>query len=148
MPIRALTKVFVDMTKIFVNNTLMIPKQRRPTEAELAILRVLWEAGPGTVRDILAVLNRSKRTGFWERPGQCGSHTRVLARGIGDGQPERRCAEVHIEDRRMDGHTLKAIPIAGLPASCAQLCLRICRSVAFAWVTLSPPLLSGGLLKH
>ncbi len=52
------------MTKIFVNNTVMIPKQRRPTEAELAILRVLWEAGPGTVRDILAVLNRSKRTGY------------------------------------------------------------------------------------
>jgi BlaI family transcriptional regulator, penicillinase repressor len=61
---KAMTKVFVDMTKIFVNNTFMVSKQRRPTEAELAILRVLWEAGTGTVRDILSVLNRSKPTGY------------------------------------------------------------------------------------
>jgi BlaI family transcriptional regulator, penicillinase repressor len=52
------------MTKIFVNNTCMVSKQRRPTEAELAILRVLWDAGPGTVRDILGVLNQSKPTGY------------------------------------------------------------------------------------
>jgi len=52
------------MTKIFVNNDSMVSRQRRPTEAELAILRVLWEAGSGTVRDILAVLNQSKRTGY------------------------------------------------------------------------------------
>jgi BlaI family transcriptional regulator, penicillinase repressor len=52
------------MTKIFVNNTSMVSKQRRPTEAELAILRVLWEAGPGTVRDILGVFNQSKPTGY------------------------------------------------------------------------------------
>jgi len=50
--------------KIFVNNDSMVSRQRRPTEAELAILRVLWEAGSGTVRDILAVLNQSKRTGY------------------------------------------------------------------------------------
>jgi BlaI family transcriptional regulator, penicillinase repressor len=39
-------------------------KPRRPTEAELTILRVLWEGGPGTVRDIMHVLNQSRPTGY------------------------------------------------------------------------------------
>lgn len=38
-----------------------IPK---PTEAELAILRVLWERGPSTVRDVQEVLNVAKETGY------------------------------------------------------------------------------------
>jgi BlaI family penicillinase repressor len=36
----------------------------KPTEAELAILRVLWEHGPLTVRDILNILNETKPTGY------------------------------------------------------------------------------------
>jgi len=52
------------MTNVFVNNTGMASKQRRPTEAELAILRVLWEGGPRSVRDIQRVLNESKPTGY------------------------------------------------------------------------------------
>jgi predicted transcriptional regulator len=36
----------------------------KPTEAELAILRVLWEHGPLSVRDILNILNASKPTGY------------------------------------------------------------------------------------
>jgi predicted transcriptional regulator len=32
------------------------PKLPRPTDAELAILRVLWERGPSTVRDVHAAL--------------------------------------------------------------------------------------------
>src|SRR5579862_4614392 len=42
----------------------MPSKHLRPTEAELAILRVLWDGGPRSVRDILAVLNESKPTGY------------------------------------------------------------------------------------
>jgi BlaI family penicillinase repressor len=42
----------------------MPSRQIRPTEAELAILRVLWDGGPRSVRDILAVLNESKPTGY------------------------------------------------------------------------------------
>ena len=38
--------------------------QRRPTEAELGILRVLWENGPATVRDIQRVLNDLRPTGY------------------------------------------------------------------------------------
>jgi BlaI family penicillinase repressor len=39
-------------------------KPRRPTEAELTILRVLWEGGPRTVRDTMHVLNQSRPTGY------------------------------------------------------------------------------------
>jgi predicted transcriptional regulator len=39
-------------------------KPPKPTDAELAILRVLWEQGPGTVRQILQVLDRARPTGY------------------------------------------------------------------------------------
>jgi predicted transcriptional regulator len=42
----------------------MASKQRRPTEGELAILQVLWEGGPRSVRDIQHVLNETKPTGY------------------------------------------------------------------------------------
>ena len=36
----------------------------RPTDAELEILRVLWDRGPSTVREIHDVLNQTKPTGY------------------------------------------------------------------------------------
>ena len=39
----------------------MIP---RPTDAELAILRVLWERGPSTVRQVHDVLSRDRPTAY------------------------------------------------------------------------------------
>jgi BlaI family transcriptional regulator, penicillinase repressor len=36
----------------------------RPTDAELAILRVLWQRGPSTVRDVHQVLSRSHGSGY------------------------------------------------------------------------------------
>ena len=36
----------------------------RPTDAELAILRVLWQLGPSTVREVHAELERSAPTGY------------------------------------------------------------------------------------
>ena len=36
----------------------------RPTDAELAILRVLWERGPSTVRDVHDDLNENAPTGY------------------------------------------------------------------------------------
>jgi predicted transcriptional regulator len=39
----------------------MIP---RPTDAELAILRVLWERGPSTVRQVHDVLSRERPTAY------------------------------------------------------------------------------------
>jgi predicted transcriptional regulator len=36
----------------------------RPTDAELAILRVLWQRGPSTVREIHDDMNRENATGY------------------------------------------------------------------------------------
>ena len=36
----------------------------RPTDAELSILRVLWERGPSTVRQVYDVLNRERPTAY------------------------------------------------------------------------------------
>jgi predicted transcriptional regulator len=36
----------------------------RPTEAELAILRVLWDRGPSTVRDVQQALEGERGTGY------------------------------------------------------------------------------------
>ena len=42
----------------------MASKQHRPTKVELSILRVLWEKGPGTVREIQARLSVTRETGY------------------------------------------------------------------------------------
>src|SRR6266567_8971352 len=36
----------------------------RPTKLELTILKVLWEAGPRTVREIHKILDEAKPTGY------------------------------------------------------------------------------------
>jgi len=35
-----------------------------PTEAELAILNVLWSAGPSTVREVQNILNKTRNAGY------------------------------------------------------------------------------------
>ena len=40
------------------------PSTPRPTDAELAILRVLWERGPSTVRQVHDVLARERPTAY------------------------------------------------------------------------------------
>ena len=42
----------------------MTTKHIRPTRAELSILRVLWEHGPKTVREIQQILDQRKPTGY------------------------------------------------------------------------------------
>ena len=37
---------------------------RRPTEGELEILQVLWQQGPGTVRQVNDALNEARPTGY------------------------------------------------------------------------------------
>jgi predicted transcriptional regulator len=39
-------------------------KPPRPTDAELAILRVLWERGPSTVREVAESLAEERETGY------------------------------------------------------------------------------------
>ena len=52
------------MTKDFVIIRFMTTKEIRPTKLELAILRVLWQAGPRSVREIQGILNETKPTGY------------------------------------------------------------------------------------
>jgi len=40
------------------------PNLTRPTDAELAILRVLWSRGPSTVRQVHEALSRDRETGY------------------------------------------------------------------------------------
>lgn len=40
------------------------PKEERPTAGELEILKVLWETGPATVREVMDVLNRSRKRAY------------------------------------------------------------------------------------
>jgi BlaI family penicillinase repressor len=39
-------------------------KSPKPTESELAILGVLWQRGPSTVRQVYDALNATKKTGY------------------------------------------------------------------------------------
>ena len=39
-------------------------KSSKPTDGELAILRVLWRRGPSTVREIQSTMNAAKPTGY------------------------------------------------------------------------------------
>src|SRR5262245_49339528 len=39
-------------------------KTRRPTDAELSILRVLWQLGPSTVRQVHEVMSRERPTAY------------------------------------------------------------------------------------
>ena len=65
----ARTKVFVDnyescrmMVRVIAN--MKKSKLPKPTDAELSILRALWECGPSTVRTIWERLNPEHRTGY------------------------------------------------------------------------------------
>jgi len=40
------------------------PRNKRPTDAELEILRVLWARGPSTVRDVFRVLAARRDIGY------------------------------------------------------------------------------------
>src|ERR1700676_3981807 len=39
-------------------------KPLKPTDSELAILRVLWQRGPSTVKEVQQVLETTKKTGY------------------------------------------------------------------------------------
>ena len=40
------------------------PKEEHPTVGELEVLKVLWELGPSTVREVMVVLNRRRRRAY------------------------------------------------------------------------------------
>jgi BlaI family transcriptional regulator, penicillinase repressor len=59
-----LTKIFVDYDESIRHNRAMASKPPRPTEAEFSILRVLWERGAQSVREVQHALNETKPTGY------------------------------------------------------------------------------------
>jgi predicted transcriptional regulator len=59
-----LTKIFVDTDEGLRHNAAMASKPPRPTEAELSILRVFWDRGAQSVREVHRTLNQSKPTGY------------------------------------------------------------------------------------
>jgi predicted transcriptional regulator len=62
-----MTNSFVKMTKdfvIFEEVPLMKKNTRRPTDAELTILQVLWDRGPSTVREVYKILAGDKSIGY------------------------------------------------------------------------------------
>jgi predicted transcriptional regulator len=52
------------LTKHFVNNRLVAKTNIRPTEGELAILRVLWDRGPLSVRGVQRIMHEIRPTGY------------------------------------------------------------------------------------
>ena len=59
-----MTKLFVDTDEVFRQYMAISSKQPKPTAAELEILRVLWDSGPSSVREIQRTLNQIKPTGY------------------------------------------------------------------------------------
>jgi len=58
------TKLFVDIDEDLRQYGAMASKQPKPTAGELEILRVLWDSGPCSVREIQRTLNQIKPTGY------------------------------------------------------------------------------------
>jgi len=40
------------------------PREEHPTPGELEVLKVLWQRGPSTVREVMEVLNRRRRRAY------------------------------------------------------------------------------------
>ena len=55
-----MTKEFVIIEEVL----LMKKNTRRPTDAELTILQVLWDRGPSTVREVYKILAGDKSIGY------------------------------------------------------------------------------------
>ena len=61
---RNYTNIFVDLRTGSCHNLFEMGKLPKPTEAELTILRVLWQQGPSTVRQVHRALNEVKKSGY------------------------------------------------------------------------------------
>jgi BlaI family transcriptional regulator, penicillinase repressor len=96
----------------------------RPTDGELAILRVLWERGPSTVREVHSELNRTRTTGYttvlklmqiMARKGLVerdeGERTHVYRATIGEAQTQKHLMKDLLE-RAFGGSARKLIVAA------------------------------------
>lgn len=89
--------------------------QPRPTDAELAILRVLWERGPSTVRQVHEALAGTRDTGYTTTlklmqimadkrlvDRNESSRTHVYAAAAGEAQTQRQLVK-DLADRAFGG---------------------------------------------
>jgi predicted transcriptional regulator len=111
------------------------PKPPRPTNAELQILRVLWQRGPSTVRDVHDSLDHAKPVGYTTvlkllqimteknlvtRDASARSH--VYGATASEDTTRRRMV-ADLAKRAFGGSTLRLVlhALAAAPASPAEL---------------------------
>lgn len=107
----------------------------KPTESELALLRVLWDRGPSTVREIWHEVNRRQRAGYTtvlkllqimfekglvRRDERARSH--VYETTLPEEQTQRQVVE-HVLDRVFAGSARKLVlqALAAKKASPSEL---------------------------
>lgn len=110
-------------------------KRPRPTDAELAILRVLWREGPSTVRQVQEALSRKSATGYTtvlkllQIMTQKGlverdeaQRTHVYRPSLSEGQTQRQLVG-DLVDRAFGGSAQKLVmqALAAKPATPDQL---------------------------
>ncbi len=111
------------------------PSPPKPTEAELAILRVLWGRGPSTVREVWEQMPRAQRTGYTtilkllqimfdkglvQRDARSRSH--VFAATLSEEQTQQQVVG-HLLDRVFAGSARKLVmqALSARKASAADL---------------------------
>ena len=87
------------------------PAATRPTDAELAILGVLWDRGPSTVREVHAILFRDRPAGYALPPAHLAEDRSGLAVRHGEAaagriMQAREDALVVIRGRLQDAGTI------------------------------------------
>jgi len=131
------TKIFVDNTNIFVVSCSQMPSTNlpRPTDSELEILRVLWDQGPSTVRDVHITLQRHREIGYTtvlkllqimaakgivERDETARAH--VYKARVAQEQTQRQLVG-HLLDRAFGGSATKLMmqALSGRPASAEEI---------------------------
>jgi BlaI family transcriptional regulator, penicillinase repressor len=97
------------------------PKPPKPTDAELAILRVIWQRGPSTVREVWEQLSPTQHTGYTTvlKIMQIMSEKGLLTRDESDRSHVYRVARSeeqtqrqvvgHLLDRLFAGSALKLV---------------------------------------
>ena len=87
-------------------------KPPKPTDAELAILRVLWQRGPSTVREVWELLNPKQGTGYTTvlKTMQIMCEKALLARDETDRSHVYRAARSEGQtQRQVVGHLLERL---------------------------------------
>jgi BlaI family transcriptional regulator, penicillinase repressor len=107
----------------------------RPTDAELAILRVLWDRGPSTVRQVHEILSDERETGYTTTlkllqimaekalvRRDDSDRTHVYAARASEEQTQRQLVQ-HLLDRAFGGSAMKLVmqALSSRKASPAEL---------------------------